>query len=154
MSASGSDPKAHASSRIEPRLAPRRARRLAGELDPVVQPEWPVLPELDQERRQAVAGPIRRPRYGSDGELGGEERDRLLERVATLERRRLLAGPSADLGEARAGGEIGIGLRIVDPGDRTAQPHLPVRRLPMEQQRALPARVQLPALRTVDVGVE
>src|SRR5262249_42139974 len=110
----------HASSRIEPRLAPRRARRLAGALDPVGEAERAVLPKLDRERRQAVAGPIRWSRYGPDGELGGEQRDRLFERVATLEWRRLLAGPGADLGKARAGGEIGIGLGIADPRDRTA----------------------------------
>src|SRR5262249_54192777 len=154
MWASGSDPRPHASSRIEPRLAPRRARRLAGELDPVVQAERAVLPKLDRERRQAVAGPIRWSRYGPDGELGGGQRDRLFQRVATLEWRRLLAGPGADLGKARAGGEIGIGLGIANPRDRTAQPHLSVRRLPMEQQRALAACVEFPALRAVDVGVE
>src|SRR5215510_1088277 len=113
-------------SRIEPRLAPRRAERVADEFDPVVQAERPVLPELDGQRLEAVAGPIWRPRNRSDRELGGIERDRLLEGVPALERRRLLAGPGADLGEARAGGEIGVGLGILYPLHRTAQPHLPV----------------------------
>src|SRR5262252_2836156 len=113
-------------SRIKPHLAPRRAGRVAAELHPVVQPERPVLPELDLHRLQPVAGPVRRPRDGSHYELGGDERDRLLESVAALERRRLLAGPGADLGEARAGGEIGVGLRVGDALDRAAQPHLPV----------------------------
>src|SRR5712692_4702332 len=123
----------HDSSRIEPRLAPRRVQRVAAEFDPVMQPERPVLPELDQERPEAIAGPIRRSWYGANHEFRGEERDRLLEGVATLERCRLLAGPGADLGEARAGGEISIGLGILDALDRAAQPHLPVRRFPMEQ---------------------
>src|ERR1700730_14931427 len=36
-------------SRIKPGLAPGRRRRIAGEFDPVMQPERPVLPELDRE---------------------------------------------------------------------------------------------------------
>src|SRR6476659_6948516 len=47
-------------SRIQPRLLPGCARRLAPEFDAVVQPEWPVLPELDHEWLQAVAGPMGR----------------------------------------------------------------------------------------------
>ena len=65
--------------------------------------------------------------------------------MAAFQRRGLLAGPGADLGEARAGGEIGVGLRILDPLDRPAQPHLPVERLPMEQQGALLGWRPIPA---------
>ena len=56
-------------SRIQPRLAPGCARCLAPELDAVVQPERPVLPELDRQRHEAVAGPVRRPRHGSDARI-------------------------------------------------------------------------------------
>src|SRR5262249_33507116 len=100
-------------SRIEPRLLPGRLERFAPELDPVMQPEWPVLPELDQEWPEAIAGPIRRPWNRPNGKLCGVKRDRLLERMRALERCRLLAGPGADLGEARARRKIGISFRIV-----------------------------------------
>ena len=36
--------------RIEPRLGPGRARVAAGERDPVMQAERPILPELDRQR--------------------------------------------------------------------------------------------------------
>ena len=51
------------SSRIKPRLAPRRARPLAAELDAVVQPERPVLPELDAHWNDSKTRPVRRPRH-------------------------------------------------------------------------------------------
>src|SRR5260370_21868755 len=89
--------------RIKPRLAPRRAGCVAGELDPVMQAERPVLPELHDQGLQAVAGPIRRSWDRSDRKFRRGQRDRLLEGVTAFERRRLLARPGADLGEARAG---------------------------------------------------
>src|SRR6266511_6220406 len=88
--------------RVEPRLAPGRVEPLAAEFEPIMQPERPLVPELDQERPQAVAGPVRRSRDRPEGKFRGVERDRFLEGMATLERRRLLAGPGADLGKARA----------------------------------------------------
>src|SRR6266851_10052916 len=65
--------------RIKPRLAPRRALRVTREFDPVMQPERPVLPELDLERLQPVAGPIRRSWNRSNREFRRREGDRLLE---------------------------------------------------------------------------
>src|SRR5262245_6123389 len=87
--------------RVEPGRVPWCARRLATEFDPVVQPVRPVVPELDDERQQTIAGPLRRPWNGPQREPGGVERDRLLQGVAAFERRRLRARPGADLGEPR-----------------------------------------------------
>src|SRR5262245_42577072 len=81
---------------IDPRLASPRAMPIAPELDAVVQPERAILPELHDNRIEAVAGPIGRARHRPDGEFRGRQRDRLLERQAALERCRLLARPGAD----------------------------------------------------------
>src|SRR5262245_13591543 len=101
-----------------------------------MEPERAVLPELDRERLQAVAGPIRWSWNRSNGELGCHECDRFLEGMAALERRRLFAGPGADLSETRPGSEIGVGLRVRHPLDGAAQPHLPVGGLPVKEQSA------------------
>src|SRR5215475_8045514 len=119
-----------------------------------MQTERPVMPELDRQREEAIAGPIRRAWNRSHRVFRGVERDRLLEGVAALERRRLLAGPGADLGKAGPGGEVGIGLLVVDSRDRAAQPHLPVQRFPMEEERAFAAGVELVPLLAIDIGVE
>src|SRR5262249_14999381 len=141
-------------SRIEPRLMPGRLERFASELHPVMQPEWPVLPELDQEGPEAVAGPIRRSWNRPNGTFRRVKRDGLLKRVRALERRRLLACRGADLGEARAGRKIGIRFRIFDPFHGAAQSHLPVERLPMKKKRAFVVAIQFPALLAVDIGIE
>src|SRR5262245_1714844 len=57
---------AYVSSWVKTRLAPRGARGVAAKLDPVVQPERPVVPELDRQRGQTIAGPVWRPWNRSD----------------------------------------------------------------------------------------
>src|SRR4029079_12757063 len=89
-------------SRIEPFLAPRRRRARTGEGDAVVQPERPLLPELDLLRDDAEARPVRRPRHRGYAEFRRVEGHRLLERHTAFQRRRLLARPGADLRHARA----------------------------------------------------
>src|SRR5262245_4381312 len=113
---------------IEPRFTPGLAQRCTTELDPIVQTEWPILPELHDQRHEPIAGPVRRPRNTAHQEFGCVERNRPLERVAALKRSRLLAGPGADLGKPRPRGEIGIRLGIVHPDGRAAQSNLPVQR--------------------------
>src|SRR5262245_34502964 len=51
-------------SRIEPRLGPRRVEPLAPELDAVMQPKRPVLPELHDHGHDPVAAPVRRTGHG------------------------------------------------------------------------------------------
>src|SRR5262249_59210241 len=84
---------------IETRLAPGPVERFTPELEPVMQAERALLPELDQEWSQAVAGPVWRSWDRADCEFCGVKRDRLLEGVRALQRRRLFARPRADLGE-------------------------------------------------------
>src|SRR5215208_4177680 len=84
-------------SRIEPRLDPWRAQVIAPEMDAVMQPERPVMPELHDERNDTVAAPIRGAGHGADDIFCGESADRLFEREPVLQGRRLPAGPGADL---------------------------------------------------------
>ena len=57
--------------RVEPR--PRPAVAGPGENDAVVQPEGPVVPELDRDRRDAEARPVGRAGHLADGEFGRNE---------------------------------------------------------------------------------
>ena len=108
-------------SRIEAGLGPRRLRVGAAEHDAVVQPEGTVLPELDFERDQPIAAPIRRPRNRAVAEVLGQALDFSLERGARGERPRLARGARADAALATAGGEIGVGLGGRRRLDRPAQ---------------------------------
>src|SRR5262249_61658720 len=117
-----------------------------------MQAERALLPELDQEWSQAVAGPVWRSWNRTDCEFRGVKRDRLLEGVWALERRRLLAGPGADLGESRPRRKISISFRIFDSLHRAAQPHLPIDRFPMKEQRGLVIAIELLSLFALDVG--
>src|SRR4051794_20811875 len=75
-----------APSRIHPRLAPRSAERVAAEFDAVVQTERPVMPELDGDRHDAIAGPVRRARHGADRVFGRMQHHRLLEGEPAFQR--------------------------------------------------------------------
>src|SRR5262245_62776458 len=119
-----------------------------------MQAERPLSPELDHEWSQAIAGPVWRSGNRTDCEFRGVKRNRLLEGVGALERRRLLAGPGTDLGEPRPRREISISFRIFDSLHRAAQPHLPIDRLPMKEQRGFVIAIELLSLSALDVGVE
>src|SRR5262249_56446192 len=101
-----------------------------------------------------VAGPVGRSWDRTDCEFCGVKRDRLLEGVRALKRRRLLAGPGADLGEPRPCRKISISFRIFDSLHRAAQSHLPIDRLPMKKQRGLVIAIELLSFLALDVGVE
>src|SRR6185437_7725861 len=135
-----------ASSRIKPRLAPRRAQVFPPEFDAIVQAERPLVPELDAQGQNSVTRPMRRPRHRHQRVFGGVQRNRLLESEPAFERGGLLAGPSADLGLLRAGGEIGVGLGIRHMLSITANAHLPVQRLPIKNQGGLRVNAQFSAL--------
>src|SRR5690242_12635123 len=119
-----------------------------------MQAERALLPELDRERHEPVARPVRRARHFADREFHRIDRHGLLEGKAAFERRRLLARPGAYLRLLGARSEIGVGLFIADPLDAAAQAHLPVHRLPIEYQCRLRMDIQLAPFLTVYVGVE
>ena len=119
-----------------------------------MQTERPVVPELDRDRHDAIAGPVRRARYGADDVFGGVDGNRFLEGEPAFQRARLLARPGADLRTLRAGREIGVGLLGRDALDRPADADLTVQRLPVEQKRGLRIGGQFPALVAFSVGVE
>src|SRR5882672_5633186 len=96
---------------IEGPRRPGLAWRGAAVLQPVVQAERAILPELDQERFQAETRPMWRTGYLADDMFGGELGDPLLQRKAALQWARLVRRPSADLAAALARCEIGVFLR-------------------------------------------
>src|SRR5215471_15837553 len=145
---------AAAPSRVEQRPAPGRRQRLAPEFQTVVQPKRAGTPELEGERDDAVSGPVGRTGNRADVEPGGVERHRFFERVAALERRGLLARPGADLGEPRAGREIGVRLSVVDDFDAAAQAHLAAERLPVKGERGSRVEAEFPPFLAVSIGVE
>src|SRR4029077_2588664 len=71
------DRQVDASSRIEPRLGPGVVRMIAFELDAIVETECSLLPELDRDRHDSIAGPVGGPRDVADGVLRGIGGDRL-----------------------------------------------------------------------------
>ena len=105
-------------------------------------------------RHDAIARPVRRPRHACRSRIS-----RCRARSPSRTRAGFPAAPIAcwprrRSAQPRAGGEIGVGLGVRHPLDRPAQAHLPVQRLPVEQQRRLRVGVELAALLAVDVGVE
>src|SRR5262249_37965898 len=92
-----SDRQIDASSRIEPRLAPRSVWRIAFERDGIVEAEWPLLPELNGDRHNPVARPVWWPGNLADGVFRRINGNRLFEGESAFQRRRLLAGPGPNL---------------------------------------------------------
>src|SRR3712207_1864374 len=108
-----------------------------------MQAEGPVVPELDADRGDAVAGPIGWARHLADGVFGRVNGDRLLEGEAAFEWPGLLARPGTDAAVTGTAGEIGIRLGVADRRDGAAGPDLPAQALPMEDERRLRVRRQL-----------
>src|SRR5436853_4547925 len=80
--------------REKPLLAPRLA--VAGEQHAIMQPERPVLPELDPLRPEPEAGPMRWPRHRAlGGELPAEGGEAALQHLAVRQWLRLVGGPGA-----------------------------------------------------------
>src|SRR5207244_6153162 len=117
--------------RIEPHFAPGLVGPLAAEFDAVVQAERAVVPELEPLWRNAPAAPARRPRHLADDVLGGDQRDRLLERKAAFQRLRLLAGPGADLGLFWPGDKILVRFLVGHRRHGPADAHLTSQGLPV-----------------------
>ncbi len=119
-----------------------------------MQAEGPVAPELDRDRRQAEARPVRRSRDLAEAEPQPHLGDPFAQLQRILHRPRLVRGPGAELGRAGPRGEIGVGLGVADRRDRPANPHLPPQGLPVEQQGRRRMRRQLAALGALQVGEE
>ena len=118
---------------VEPRLGPGLFGRVAAKFDAVVQAERAIMPEFEPQRRNPPAAPARRPRHVADQVFGRDLGDRLFERKTALQGLRLLAGPGAELGLLRPGGEIGVGLGLGDRRHVAADADLPAQRLPVKQ---------------------
>jgi hypothetical protein len=84
------------SSRTEPRLAPGLTESCTAELDPIMQPEPPILPELHDQGQEAIA--VQFGGLGTSHGFRSVERNRPLEGVAARAER--TAGPGADLAAA------------------------------------------------------
>src|SRR5262245_21223271 len=118
---------------IEPRLAPRRARRAAAEFDTIMQSMRSILPELHHKRNKSVAHPVGWPGNRSNRKPRHRGGDRFLECHAAFERSRLLARPGTDLRKSRPRRKISVCGSVLDHFDYTAQPNLPIERLPMKE---------------------
>src|ERR1700757_2483353 len=99
-----------------------------------MQPKWPLLPELDGNRHNSKAGPMRRTRHCAFWKPPRELFHSALELGAAGERLRLIRSPCADLTVARPAGEIAVGFLVGDHLDRTLDTDLTVQRLPHETQ--------------------
>src|SRR5437879_13901648 len=65
--------------------------------DAVIQPEWPRMPELDCDRHDAEAGPVRRPRHRPVPIAHIDLRHAPLQLGPALQKTRLIGRPGADL---------------------------------------------------------
>src|SRR6185436_11056448 len=95
----------------------------------VVQAVGAALPQLDGVGPQAVAAPVVRPRDVAR-EPPVHLPHSLLELLAVPDHRALGRRPRAELGAARAGGEVGVRLLGGQPLDRALEPGGAVERLP------------------------
>src|SRR5690606_3404116 len=105
-------------------------------------------------RINAPTRPARRSRHLLSLEARLHRGEARLERLAAVERSRLVARPGAELAVAAARREIGVGGGI---GDRSGNPldtDLPAQRFPVKEQRHMGVRRQLAALAAVEVGIE
>src|SRR5690606_33063255 len=114
------------------------------------------VPEFDPARAHPEAGPARRARHLVAFETLLHFRKPLFEGLARLQCFRLQRGPGAELAAAGTGGEVGVGLLVGNDVHPPLDPHLHAvtDTRPMEQQRRVRVRLQLPALAPVQVGVE
>src|SRR6267154_1725071 len=67
---------------------------------------------------------------------------------------RLSSAADCLLGEARAGGEIGVGQMVLDPLHRSAQPYLPAQALPVKHQSTFRCSIQFSPFLAVQIRVE
>src|SRR5690606_13631304 len=139
-------------SRVEQRAGPPGA--VTHELAALVQPVLAVDPELYALRRQAKAGPVRRPRHGAVGILCAQLIDARDIGLASVERTRLVRSRRAKARIRMARGEVGIRLLRSHFHERSFDADLPSQRLPVEQQRRSGVGADFLTLAALDVGVK
>src|ERR1700681_3569659 len=118
--------------RKQPLCYPRRVHTFAAVEQPLVQPERPVAPELDGERPQTKARPMRRTRDARQRIFCGIARDFLFKCETPFQRPRLARSPGPDLAILRARGEIGVGFRVADRHHVAPRAYLAAQRLPVK----------------------
>src|SRR5579885_1113715 len=138
-------------SREEPLASPTVAR--ASVDDTLMEARGPLLPELDEQRPDAEAGPVFRPRHRA-GETLRRCLDQALERSAAFQRRGLPRRPGAELALASPGPEIGIGFGRRDRRRWPLDANLTLQGFPMKAQRGTRVVGKLKALATVEIGVK
>src|SRR5680860_1362277 len=139
---------------IEPGLGPGFVRRGAPECDPVVQPERTASPELDLERNEPIAAPIRRAGDFALTKVLGDALHFRFQGCTACERPRLTRGPGADAALAMARGEIGVGFSLGRWLDRPAHADLASQALPVEEKRRLRVGGKLMALGAFAIRIE
>src|SRR5690606_16341699 len=135
-------------------LLPRTVRNGPGENYPIVQPERSFRPELEVHGSNAVTDPVWGPWHVPPYETPLLLRKRLFEYFAPLQRRGLVAGPSADAAVARPGCEVAVRFLGADGLHRSSDPDLTPQRLPVQNGRGLHVRLQLRSLSGRGVGEE
>ncbi len=113
-----------------------------------------ALPELDLLGAERVAAPEGRARDVPTREPFLDLAHQGVQRLAVGQRLALGRGPGADLGVARAGREVLVGLRLGQPLHGPADPHLAVELAPVEDERSPVCRLQLSCLGRLEVGEE
>src|SRR5690606_41480104 len=139
-------------SRVEQRTGPPVA--VTHELAALVQPVLAVDPELYALRRQAKAGPVRRPGHGAVGRLRPQLIDARDIGLAGVERTRLVRSRRAKARIRMARGEVGVRLLRPHFLEWSFDADLPPQRFPVEQQRRPGIGADFLTLAALDVGVE
>ena len=143
------------SSRKQPFGPPRLARLSAAIDQPVMQTERTVAPELDLQRRDAEARPVRRTRHFRECVFRGVFRDLALEDETAFHRTRLRRGPGADLAVLRRAWRNRRRLPHRSPVPTEPRTRTCLRTaLPVEAQRGMRLAQQLAALGAFEIGVE
>src|SRR5262249_28923004 len=128
--------------------------RAAGEQQPVVQPFFAALPELQCRGRQAVAAPVFWPWRSLPGVLVLELLQARLEFLARRDYLTLQRDDRAELAWPRAGGKIGVRFVRRDPCHAALDPHLALHLRPPEADRRIGVGGQFGALAALVIRVE
>src|ERR1700684_425530 len=110
--------------------------RTAAVAQAIVQAIGALLPDLEGLRKKAKATPVARRRQLAVGIALFELDDTTLELIAAADRLALGRSQRTELASARAAARVCVRLAGARMRDRTLDPHLPAKRVPVEQQSA------------------